>query len=85
MNESKVKVAIFGEQFVIKGDATPERIRRLAEFVDRHMKRIAERHPELGMSKIAVLTALNLANELFRRRDEEHKEKEGEGQFEEGW
>lgn len=83
MKETKVKVSIFGEEFTVKGDVSPDRIQRLAEFVDRQMKRISEKHPALGMSKVAILTALNLANELFRKREEEQKE--GDREFEQGY
>ena len=43
-------------------------LKRLAKYVDDKMQQIGEANKRLGTSKVAVLTAVNLADELFRAR-----------------
>lgn len=64
--KSKVTVEIYGEKYALKGDADADRILRIAEVVDRRMKKIAKANPGLSPSKITVLAALNLADDYLR-------------------
>jgi cell division protein ZapA len=64
-----VHVHIFGTEYKIATAADPELTRRVARHVDRKMREIANSLSLRSVAKIAVLTALNLADELFR--DEE--------------
>lgn len=67
---SRVQVSIFGEEHTLKGPASPEYLKRLAKYVDNKMQQISNSAPRMGTSRIAVLTALNIADELFRLRRE---------------
>ena len=49
------------------GDAT--RLQELAQFVDSRMREVADRSSSVDTVKIAVLTALNIADELFQERE----------------
>jgi len=61
------EVEIFGSTYTIKGDEDPAYIRQLAMYVDDKMRAVARRSPSmLSTHKIAVLTALNVADELFK-------------------
>jgi len=71
--KSKVMVQIFGENYALKGDGEPERIMELAAFLDSRMKQAARGNPSLTTTKIAVLTALNLADE-YMRLDKDYKQ-----------
>ena len=62
----KTVVEIFHEDYTIKGEATPDHMNMLAAYVDGKMKQIAARQPMLTVTKLAVLTALNIADELSR-------------------
>ncbi len=64
-----VHVQIFGTEYKIATAADPELTRRAARHVDRKMREIANSLSLRSVAKIAVLTALNLADELFK--DEE--------------
>jgi len=66
----RVTVKIFGEEYVLRGDAKPAYMERLADMVDRRMNEIAKRHPRLGITRIAVLTAINLADELTKLEEQ---------------
>jgi cell division protein ZapA len=67
----KITVEIFGEKHVVRGEGTAPYIQGLAHEVDKKMRLIAQRLPRLGAQRIAVLTALNLADELAKLREEQ--------------
>jgi cell division protein ZapA len=58
-------VEIYGQRYAIRGDADDAYIRKLAGFVDGQMRQLAEGLNTTTPSKLAVLTALNLAHQLF--------------------
>ncbi len=62
------KVTILGEEYRVAGDASGADIPVLAAFVDDKMGEVKRRSNSLDIKRIAVLTALNLADELFRER-----------------
>lgn len=65
-----VHVDIFGSQYTIrKGSEDSDYIVRVAAFVDQKMREINEKLPVASVAKVAVLTSLNLADELFKERD----------------
>ncbi|SHJ75045.1 cell division protein ZapA [Propionispora hippei] len=68
MNDKKCKVTveIFGESYPLKGDANMEHIIRTAALVDERMRKVARTNARLSPAKIAVLAALNLADEFIR-------------------
>lgn len=67
---SKVKVEIFGESYGIKGQESPGKIKMIAEYVDKKMRHISDRSPRLSGMQIAVLAALNIADELRRLQED---------------
>ena len=65
-----VQVDIFGSQYTIKkGSEDSDYIVRVAAYVDGKMREINEKLPVASVAKVAVLTSLNLADELFKERD----------------
>lgn len=68
--EQVVKVVIFGEEYPIRGCADKEHILRVADYVDKKMREVALRSRNKSPKRISVLTALNLAGELFDLKDE---------------
>lgn len=65
------KVEIFGQVYTIKGDADPEYITELASYVDLQMKEISKKHPNSSISKVSILAALGIANEVFKLKEKE--------------
>ncbi len=64
-----VTVEIMGQRFSIRSSLDIEYINRLAGYVD-HKIRIATEHSTGGDTvRIAVLAAMNIADEYFRSRD----------------
>jgi cell division protein ZapA len=63
-----LSVTIFGSEYKIKG-ADPAYIREVAAYVDQKMQELEKRLSSGVPTKIAILTSLNIADELFRERE----------------
>ena len=68
-------VEIFGSVYHVRGEKEPENLRELASEVDTKMRTIAEQVNTLDTAKIAILAALNLADELARYRTKHEGER----------
>lgn len=68
--KNRVSVKIFNEEYTMCSPSSPEYMRRLAQYVDDKMHLIGDTNSRLGINKVAVLTSINLADELFRLRRE---------------
>jgi cell division protein ZapA len=62
-------VTIFGSEYKIRG-ADPDYIQVVAAYVDGKMRELEQRLPAGTPAKLAILTSLNIADELFREREE---------------
>ena len=71
MSESRVvHVEIHGQRYPIRSGLEPEYVAELASYVDEKM-RLAARESQAGDTlKLAVLAAINIADEFFRASDE---------------
>jgi Uncharacterized protein conserved in bacteria len=67
---NRVSVEIFNQEYVVKGNENAEYIEMLAAYVDRRMRMIDQRNHSLSTTKVAVLTALNLADELNKLQED---------------
>ena len=67
-----VTVEIFGHEYKIKGHADSEYMTQLAQYVDTKMREIAQGTP-VGSARIGILAALNIADELFKERNEKRE------------
>ena len=68
-NASSVRVEIFDQGYNLRG-TDPEYILKLAEYVDAKMRAVAEQTHTVDSSRLAVLAALNIADEyhLLKRK-----------------
>jgi cell division protein ZapA len=64
-----VPIHVQGQQYPIRTTLDPEYVMRLAAFVDDKMRAASESTPSGDSLRLAVLAALNIADELFRCRD----------------
>jgi cell division protein ZapA len=64
-----IPVEINGQRYPIRSTLDPEYVARLASFVDERMRVAADSTPTGDSLRLAVLAALNIADELFRCRD----------------
>src|SRR5881227_4033137 len=70
-NGSSVRVEIFDQAYNLRG-TDPDYIFKLAEFVDTKMRSVAEQTSTVDSMRLAVLAALNIADEyhLLKKRYE---------------
>jgi len=68
-----IQAKIFGGEYSIKTDVSPEYVLELARYVDGKMQEVAQKVALVSSLKIAVLAALNIADELFQLRNEKNK------------
>ncbi len=71
--KSTEKVEIFGQEYKIKGVGNPQYIHKIAGYVDRKMREIAHSSGIMSQSRIAILAALNITDELCQEREEREK------------
>jgi len=64
-----IPVEILGQRYPIRTALDQEYVVRLATYVDQKMKAAADATPTGDSVRLAVLAALNIADELFRCRD----------------
>jgi cell division protein ZapA len=67
--ENKIKVKIYGNEYTIIGDAQPEYIQKLAEYIDTRMNEIGKSITNGNITQIAILAALNIADEYYQLND----------------
>ena len=68
--KTKVTVEIFGSTYSLKTTSDPDKVIKLARFVDGQLNKLARENPGLPLIKIAVLAALNLAEEYSKLSDD---------------
>ena len=69
MTTVRATVEIFGQRLGLRADGDEARVQEIARFVDLRMRDVADRSSSVDTVKIAVLTALNIADELFQERE----------------
>jgi cell division protein ZapA len=65
-----VHVEIFGQTYAVKAGGDPSYVEQLAASVDRQMKEVSRASGAVDSLRVAVLTALNLADDCARLRRE---------------
>ncbi|MEM7244306.1 MAG: cell division protein ZapA [Acidobacteriota bacterium] len=64
--ENLIQVEIYGQRYTLKGSDDRAYVESLAAHVDRRMREIAETTSTVDSLKVAVLAAVNVADEYFR-------------------
>jgi len=68
--KTRVTVDIYGQQYTIVGTESSSHIRLVASIVDDKMREISEKNPTLDISKLAVLTAINIVHDYIKLKEE---------------
>lgn len=58
-----------GEEYILRGSSSTDEMHRIGSYVDRLMRTLAEKNIQMSKHKIAVLAALNLADELLKIKE----------------
>lgn len=72
-DSGKYQIEIFGNTYTIKGEGNERYVRELARHVDDRMVEISKSSPALALSRIAILSALNITDDYFQSRDKVEK------------
>ena len=69
------QVEIYGQSYNLRGDADPSYIHELSSYVDAKMQEIAETASTVDSLKVAILAALNIADEYHQIKREAEKQR----------
>jgi cell division protein ZapA len=66
---NQVSISIFGQEYSVKAPADPEYIIKIGEFLDGKMREVQSGFSTTQSStRIAILAAMNITDELFNAR-----------------
>lgn len=68
-DKKRLTVEIYGQNYKIMGNTSVNHMRTVAGYVDDKMREIADANPRLDTAKLAVLSAINIADEYFKLRE----------------
>ncbi|HZM70583.1 MAG TPA: cell division protein ZapA [Candidatus Cryosericum sp.] len=66
-----VQVEIYGQSYNLRGEGETAYLQELAAYVDRRMREVAEATATVDSLKVAILAALNIADESRRSAGKE--------------
>ena len=70
-NLNLVPVEIYGQTYNLRGEGDASYIAGLAAFVDRKMREVSDHTATVDSLRVAILAALNIADEHFQLRTAE--------------
>ena len=82
MEDNKVTVRIYGQEYTISGERDTETIQEIAAYVDEKMREISKFTSSYKAGSLATLASVNITDELFSLREEVSKLKEEKEQLE---
>lgn len=68
-----MKIEIFDQSYNVNAEGNEEYIRELAAYVDTKMREVAEATRMADSLKVAVLAALNIADEMHSQRERQQQ------------
>ena len=68
--KNRIEVEILGQKLVIRSEASAEHVRALAAYVEQRCSEIRGGAVGVDPARLLALTALDIADELFRAREE---------------
>lgn len=71
--EPNMKVEIYDQSYNVNASGNEEYLRELAAYVDTKMREVAESTRMVDSVKVAVLAALNVADEFFTLRSRQQE------------
>jgi len=69
----RLTINIMGEDYVIKGEPPQSYLQSVSEYVDYLMRNLAQNNPNMSKQSLAILCSINLADEVFKLKDELHR------------
>ncbi|SKA04840.1 cell division protein ZapA [Selenihalanaerobacter shriftii] len=69
-DDKKVKVMIFGDEYVIKAEESAEYIKQVAQSVNDEIEKVNNQNNRLSRIRIMVLSSLHLADKYYKAEEE---------------
>ena len=63
-----IEVEVFGHRFSLQGEGDEAYFHELAEYVDTQIRTLAKQTKTSTPTKLAILAAINVTDELFRQQ-----------------
>ena len=73
LDPTSVTVNIYGHEYTLKGEADADYVQEVARYVDAKMREIGSTSSVASTTKVAILAAINIADELFREKQRRHE------------
>ncbi|WP_187820911.1 cell division protein ZapA [Pasteuria penetrans] len=70
---NRLTITIHGQEYRITGDTSIDSMRKIGQYVDDTMCKVASNNPGLDATRLAVMTAINIAAEFLELK-EKHEE-----------
>lgn len=67
---NRVKVKILNQEYILLSPATPEHLERLAKLVEQRLHDLTSRDPRISITRAAVLTAMQFADQVLTNKAE---------------
>jgi cell division protein ZapA len=69
MEKRQLRIDVLGTSFVIQSDESPEHLARLSTYVKAKIEEVKSRYSFADPLTVALLAALNIADEMFKSRE----------------
>ncbi len=67
-----VRIEILGREYNVRSDEGEDRVKKIAEYVDQKIKEITADTKTLSTINVAILAALNIADDYFRAVEDQN-------------
>ena len=67
--ERLVEIKVFGQTYTVKTDAQEDHIQKVARCVNEKMEEVTKNTKSVSSFNVAILTALNIADDLVREKE----------------
>jgi cell division protein ZapA len=68
MAPGQIRVTIFGSEYTLRSDSNENYVNEIAMYIDNKMREIDRTQALKSTTRVAILAALNIADELFQER-----------------
>lgn len=63
-----IEVEVYGQRFSLQGEADEKYFHELAKYVDGQMRMLSQKMTTGTPTKLAILSAINIADQLFQQK-----------------
>lgn len=73
----QVEIQVMGQKFLVRSESDESYVARVAQFVDQRMSEVFKNTNSVSSLNVAILAAMNIADDYFRLREEKEKQLKG--------